>query len=109
MKASLTAPQTRVLVTAATLVACGAPPEPIDVVEATIAEVQEALTSGRTTCRMVVQAYLDRIETYDRSTGLNAKEYETDHCIVFEVKNECIQAVREYIDSLYLKEQMIDA
>ena len=56
----------------AVLAACGPPPEPIDVVEATIGDIQEAISSGRTTCRMVVQAYIDRIEAYDKSTGLNA-------------------------------------
>jgi Asp-tRNA(Asn)/Glu-tRNA(Gln) amidotransferase A subunit family amidase len=40
----------------------------MDVVEATIAQVQEAILSGETTCRMVVQAYLDRIEAYDEAT-----------------------------------------
>ncbi|MFN1836037.1 amidase [Balneola sp. MJW-20] len=49
---------------------------PIDpnelVVEASIAELQSAIIDGRITCREVVQAYLDRIEAYDRSTGLNA-------------------------------------
>ena len=46
--------------------ACDAPPPaPIDVVEATIADVQEAILSGATTCRMVVQAHLDRIEVYE--------------------------------------------
>jgi Asp-tRNA(Asn)/Glu-tRNA(Gln) amidotransferase A subunit family amidase len=40
----------------------------MDVVEATIAQVQEAILEGRTTCRMVVQAYLDRIEAYDEAT-----------------------------------------
>ena len=50
------------------LSACGPEPEPMDVVEATIAQVQEAILSGRTTCRMVVQAYLDRIEAYDEAT-----------------------------------------
>ncbi len=54
------------------LVACGPRPGPIDVVEATIADVQDAIIAGRTTCRMVVQAYLDRIEAYDSSTGLDA-------------------------------------
>ncbi|MCH7475856.1 MAG: amidase, partial [Gemmatimonadetes bacterium] len=58
--------------TLAVLAACGPPPEPIDVVEATIGDIQEAISSGRTTCRMVVQAYIDRIEAYDKSTGLNA-------------------------------------
>ena len=48
------------------LAACDRPdPAPIPVVEATIAGVQEAIFSGNTTCRMVVQAYLDRIEAYE--------------------------------------------
>ena len=42
------------------------------VVEATIADIQEAILSGRTTCRGVVQAYLERIEAYDQPTALNA-------------------------------------
>jgi len=37
-------------------------------VEATIAQVQEGILGGRTTCRMVVQAHLDRIRAYDEST-----------------------------------------
>ena len=46
--------------------ACDRPtPAPIPVVEATIAGVQEAIFSGATSCRMVVQAYLDRIESYE--------------------------------------------
>jgi amidase len=56
-------------------VACAAPervPAPVPVVEASIAGLQAAIFEGRTTCRMVVQAHLDRIEAYDRSTGLNA-------------------------------------
>jgi len=40
----------------------------IDVVEASIAEIRDAIVTGRTTCRLVVQAYLDRIEAYDEST-----------------------------------------
>ncbi len=52
--------------------ACAPPPEPMAVVEATIAEVQDAIRDGRTTCRMVVQSYLDRIAAYDEPTGLHA-------------------------------------
>jgi len=44
---------------------CGLQPAPIAVVELTIAELQTELASGRTTCRMVVQAHLDRIAAYD--------------------------------------------
>ncbi|MBT8398493.1 MAG: glutamyl-tRNA amidotransferase [Gemmatimonadetes bacterium] len=47
---------------------CGPKPEPIDVVEATISQVQDAVFSGRTTCQMVVQAHIDRIEAYDEET-----------------------------------------
>lgn len=49
------------------LVACTerASPEPIDVVEASIEGVQQAILVGETTCRMVVQAHLDRIEAYE--------------------------------------------
>ncbi|GMR22648.1 MAG: amidase family protein [Acidobacteriota bacterium] len=48
------------------------PPKPFPIVEATIADIQDAILSGRTTCRGVVQAYLERIEAYDQPTGLNA-------------------------------------
>ncbi|MFQ5738136.1 MAG: amidase [Acidobacteriota bacterium] len=58
------------------LVGCGRRPgeesEPFEVMEQTIAQLQEAITSGRVTCRQIVQAYLDRIEAYDRPSGLNA-------------------------------------
>ena len=58
------------LIAAFTLSALACEPQagPIDVVEASIAEIQDAILTGRTTCRMVVQAYLDRIEAYDEST-----------------------------------------
>jgi ketosteroid isomerase-like protein len=39
---------------------------------------------------------------------LNGKRYETDHCVVFDLREGRIRAVREYIDSLYLQRQMID-
>ena len=55
--------------TACILGACAPPPAPIEVVETTIAQIQDAITSGQTTCRMVVQSYLDRIEAYDQPTG----------------------------------------
>lgn len=42
------------------------------IVEATIAELQDAVKSGAVSCRAVVEAYLDRIAAYDEQTGLNA-------------------------------------
>jgi len=50
------------------LTGCGPKPQPMDVVEDTIGQVQNAILSGETSCRMVVQAYLDRIEAYDDAT-----------------------------------------
>lgn len=49
----------------AAALACRPDPAPIDVVEVTIAQMQEAVLAGATTCRMVVQAHLDRIEAYE--------------------------------------------
>jgi Asp-tRNA(Asn)/Glu-tRNA(Gln) amidotransferase A subunit family amidase len=45
---------------------------PFTYVEATIADVQEAIRSGDTTCKEIVTGYLARIDAYDKSTGLNA-------------------------------------
>lgn len=57
-----------VLFSASVLLAACEPapdPEPLDVVELTIGELHRALEEGATTCRMVVQAHLDRIEAYE--------------------------------------------
>ena len=60
------APSAVALAAALAATGCEAPaPAPIDVVEATIAGVQEAIFSGATTCRLVVEAHLDRIEAYE--------------------------------------------
>lgn len=45
---------------------------PFDVVEATIGDIQQALTDGQTSCRSIVQSYINRIALYDQSSGLNA-------------------------------------
>ncbi|MBI1352882.1 MAG: glutamyl-tRNA amidotransferase [Acidobacteria bacterium] len=52
-----------------------------DPVEATIAQIQQAVGSGEFTCRQVVQAYLDRIEAYDQPTGLNAVTVLNPHAL----------------------------
>ena len=43
-----------------------------EVTETTIAETQEAIRSGKVTCRQLVEAYLARIRRYDQPTRLNA-------------------------------------
>ena len=40
---------------------------PLDIVEASIADVHAALEDGRVTCRQLVQDYLDRIDAYDKN------------------------------------------
>jgi len=44
----------------------------IEVHEATIADLQQAIFDGRATCTQIVQAYLDRIATFDEPLGLGA-------------------------------------
>ena len=49
------------------------PPEPIDVYETSIADLQAAMASGRATSRDLVAQYLARIDAYDRGgPALNA-------------------------------------
>jgi len=40
--------------------------------ETTIAEIHQAIRSGKITCRQLVEAYLKRIEAYDQPTKLNS-------------------------------------
>ena len=58
----------------ATVVSCtsGSPGSEFNFVEATIDDAQSAIRSGDMTCSGIVQGYLDRIELYDKSSGLNA-------------------------------------
>ena len=53
-------------------VSCSENDQKFNVVETTIGEIQEALISGQTTCREVVSKYLLRIESYDKTSGINA-------------------------------------
>jgi len=47
--------------------------KPFDVVEASIADIHEAMREGRLTSRQLVQLYIDRIEAYDKQgPALNA-------------------------------------
>lgn len=49
------------------------------------------------------------VEMRHRAEMLSGKRYETDHCLVFELHDGLITAVREYIDSLYLDRQQAAA
>jgi len=40
--------------------------------EATIADIHKAFKSGQLTCRQLVDTYLEKIDKYDKSSGLNA-------------------------------------
>lgn len=54
-------------------VAQSPPPAAVQVMDATIAELQQWMTEGKTTSKALVQAYLARIEAYDaRGPQLNA-------------------------------------
>ena len=55
------------------LAACDTEPEiKLSLVEATIADIQNAITSGEATCVDVVNGYIERIEKYDQARGVNA-------------------------------------
>jgi len=62
------------LVSAAVL--AQAPPPPLrakfELTETTIAQTQEAIRSGKITCRQLVEGYLQRIRAYDQTIHLNS-------------------------------------
>ena len=60
------------LVLAAAACDPGPDPAPMEVTETSIRNIRDAVLEGRTTCRIVVQAHLDRIAAYDQDTGLGA-------------------------------------
>jgi Asp-tRNA(Asn)/Glu-tRNA(Gln) amidotransferase A subunit family amidase len=60
-----------VIVVSVGLAACQSG-QPLDIVETTIGDIQDALVAGETSCHGVVSSYLQRIETYDQSSGINA-------------------------------------
>lgn len=43
-----------------------------DLMDATVAELTDAILGGRLTAEKLVQMYIDRIETYDKALGLNS-------------------------------------
>ena len=45
---------------------------PFTLAEASIIDIQSAITNGRTSCEAVVKGYIKRITTYDQSKGINA-------------------------------------
>ena len=56
-----------ILILCAMIASCArqGPPTPFQIEEATIAGVHAAIRSGQTTCRAVVQAYIDRARAYN--------------------------------------------
>lgn len=48
------------------------PKKPLIVEELTIAQIHQAIQNKDCSCEELVQKYLDRIETYDQPTGMNA-------------------------------------
>ena len=54
-------------------------PKPFQVTEASIAETQQALRDGRTTCRAVVKQYLARIAAYDQTPLGSSRDPDHSH------------------------------
>jgi amidase len=64
---TVTSPTLLLLAAAALVAAAPVRAQQFDVMEATIPATHAALRAGRTTCRALVQSYLDRIAAYDKA------------------------------------------
>lgn len=60
------------LAAGALLMGCAEEPTKFNLVEATIGDIQAAVRSGQTSCVDIVAGYIQRIEAYDKSEGINA-------------------------------------
>lgn len=73
-----------------------------DVMEATIASTHDALRAGRTTCRAIVQAYLDRIAAYDKAgPALNAIQHVNMRALVEADSLDAARRARQPMGSLH--------
>jgi amidase len=73
-----------------------------DVTEATIATTHEALRAGRTTCRAVVQQYLDRIAAYDKQgPTLNAIQNVNPRALLEADSLDAVMRARRPIGALH--------
>ena len=62
-----------VLASVALLAACSNKPDAsFSLIETSIADIQSALRAGTVSCHEVVAAYIQRIEMYDKASGINA-------------------------------------
>lgn len=43
----------------------------------------------------------------NRGKAFNGKDYENEYCFIFEVENNKIRRVREYVDLLTVKETLL--
>lgn len=86
---------------AVSLVACAerTVPMPMDVVEASIGDVQQAILAGTTTCRMVVEAHLDRIDAYE--TRINAITVLNPNALTRADSIDTAVAAREQLGTLF--------
>lgn len=86
------------------LVSCDQPvptPEPFNFVEASIADIQAAITAGHMTCRQIVEGYMARIERYDQPSGLNAITETNPAALVRADEIDAALAAGEEIGPLY--------
>ena len=93
------------LALAVALVACGRgdqlPPPAFGVEEATIAQIHEAMAAGALTARGLVEAYLARIEAYDKQgPALNAIITVNPHALARAATLDAAFEQREFLESL---------
>jgi amidase len=77
------------------------PPAPFKFVEATIEDVHAALANGKSTCVDIVKGYLQRIEEFDQSSGLNAIIFTNPNALKVAQSIDTRLAANETLGSLH--------
>ncbi|MGA2411555.1 MAG: nuclear transport factor 2 family protein [Candidatus Binataceae bacterium] len=47
------------------------------------------------------------VELTNRGVAFNGKDYENEYCFIFEIENDKIRRIREYVDLLTVKETLL--
>lgn len=77
------------------------PTQAFNYVEATIADVQDAIRSGSATCVEITAGYLARIDAFDKTSGLNAIIFSNDNALLIAAQIDKKFSAGQHLGTLF--------